>query len=172
MKTGTWKSFFIEWCKLNFTPIFCSFLLMWMEFGTDSLHVEQVWILWKSVQRHTLPMGVHEIFPHIFCIFLLSWIKFGTGDVHYNLIESFMNTGIVKQYFGLGHKWVCTFHFFVWFAWNWLSQMCTCTVECLWILWKLAKWRPYFFLMPGNKITFTHVLWNHMIHKKSQGRPT
>ena len=43
-------------------------------------------------------MSVHEIFPHIFCIFLLSWIKFGTGDVHYSLIESFMNTGIVKQY--------------------------------------------------------------------------
>ena len=58
----------------------------------------------RCSERHTLLMGVHEFFSHISCIFFLSLMKCGTGDVHYNLIESFLNTGIVKQYFVLGHK--------------------------------------------------------------------
>lgn len=119
-------------------------------------------------ERHTLFMGVHEIFFHIICIFLLCWIKFGTGAVHCSLIETFKNTGTVKQYFVSGHKWVCTFHFCL--ICVKLSLICTCIVEHLRILWKLAKWRPYFFLIPGNKITFIHVLWKHMIHKKKHGR--
>jgi hypothetical protein len=109
MKIGTWKSFLTEWCKWNFTPIFFFSPNLDGVWYRQSAH----WASMNFLQIGAVHLWVYmKFFSNIFCIFFLSWIKCSAGDVHYNLIESIMNNGTVKQYYVLGHKWVCTFHFF------------------------------------------------------------
>jgi hypothetical protein len=125
MQIGTWKLFFTDCCKWNFTPIFCSFLLMWMEFGTDSLHIQQVWISWKSVRWKTYftygcTWNFFPYFLHFSSELDKIWHRRYLLQFDWEFHEYWHSEAILCS----GSKMsVLLSTLFVWFAWNSLSQI-------------------------------------------------